>query len=310
MIFELTILGCSSAVPVHGRFLSSQILDVGGRLILIDCGEGTQFRLVDFRISKNKIENILISHLHGDHIFGLPGLINSMNLAGRNKSLNIFGPIGLENYLNNVFEASYSHSLGFELFIHQVDHTVYSKITENENLKIYAFPLEHRIPTIGYKIVEKQSFKNIRPESISKYNLNFNQIREAKIGKDLYLKNGEVIKNNDLTFDLKKSRSYAYCSDTRYNEKIVAYIQNIELLYHEATYLKELKDKAKERFHSTAIEAATIAKKSNAKKLILGHYSSRYKNLEPLLREAKTVFQNTELGIDGVRFQVNLENNE
>lgn len=310
MTFELTILGCSSAVPVHGRFLSSQILNVRERMLLIDCGEGTQFRLSDFHISKNKIEHILISHLHGDHIFGLPGLINSMNMAGRKKPLTIFGPVGLENYLNNVFESSYSHSLSFELVINQVDHTIYSKIFENENINIYAFPLEHRVPTIGFKIVEKQGLKNIIPETINKYNLEFNQIKEAKEGKDILLKSGEIVKNSQLTFDLKKSRSFAYCSDTRFSEKIVAFIKNVDLLYHEATYLNDLQDKAKERYHSTTIDAATIAKKSNVKKLILGHYSSRYKNLNPLLEEAKTVFENTELGIDGTKFKVNLEHNE
>lgn len=290
-------------MPVHGRSLSSQILNVKEQFVLIDCGEGTQFRLAEYKISKNKIDIILISHLHGDHIYGLPGLINSMNLSGRRKELNVFGPIGLEDYLNNVFEASDSH-LSFELIVHIVDHNIYSKTFENKNIKIFAFPLTHRVPTVGYKIEEKKRLKNIKSEMIQIYNLDFNQIKDAKKGKDILLENGQLVKNIELTHKLKKPRSYAYCSDTKYDEKIIAYVQKANLLFHESTYLENLKEKAKERFHSTTIDAATIAKKAQVDKLVLGHYSSRYKDLKPLLEEARTVFKNTELGIDGLRFEV------
>ncbi len=309
MTFELTILGCSSAMPVHGRFMSAQVLNVNEKLFLIDCAEGTQIRLADFNISKNKIDNILISHLHGDHIFGLPGLIGSMSMLSRKKPLNIFGPPGLEHFLNTAFEISDSYT-GFDLNIHTIDTTKYTKIYDDSNVEVYSFPLQHRIPTAGYKIVEKDRQRNIKPAAIEKYSLDFKQIQAAKAGDDVRLSNGQIIKNIELTKSPKKKRSFAYCSDTKYSESIIPYIKGIDLLYHEATYMKGLQDKARERYHSTTVDAATIAKKAGALKLIIGHYSSRYKDLEMLLEEAKSVFPNTELAIDGKRFSVKLEEDE
>jgi len=301
--FELTILGCSSAMPVHGRFMSSQILNVNEKLLLIDCGEGTQIRLSEYKISKNKIDTILISHLHGDHIFGLPGLIGSMNLVGRKKPLDIFGPLGLEFYLKTVFEISESY-LGFEINFHTVNHNKYTKILEDKIMRIYSFPLEHRIPTVGYKIVEQDRLRNINPEMIERFGLNYQQIQAAKRGDDIELDNGDIIENHEITLEPKKSRSYAYCSDTKYSEKIVSYIKGVDLLYHEATYLKNLQSKAQERFHSTTYDAANIAKKAGVGKLIIGHYSSRYKDLDLLLSETREIFDNTELTMDGKKFSV------
>lgn len=309
MTFELTILGCSSAMPVYGRFMSSQVLNVNEKLILLDCAEGTQIRLTDFKISKNKIDTILISHLHGDHVFGLPGLIGSMSLVGRKKPLNIYGPKGLEYYLNTVFDISGSH-IDFDLNIHLVEDDKYYKIFEDERVKIYAFPLEHRISTVGYKVEEKDKLRNIKPEMISKYNLDYSQIQSAKHGNDINLQDGSILKYTEITLCPKKKRSYAYCSDTKYNERIIPFVKNVDLLYHEATYMQELQSKARERFHSTTVEAAMIAKQAKVGKLILGHYSSRYKDLKMLLDEAQTVFVNTELGIDGKRFSVKQNRDE
>jgi len=307
--FELTILGCSSAIPVKGRFLTSQILNIREGFFLIDCGEGTQYRMLDYKIPKSKIENIFISHLHGDHIYGLPGLISSYNLNNRVKPLSIFGPIGLVPFLENALEYSYNH-LGFDLNIITVDHNKYSVVFEDDNVKISAFPLKHRIPTVGYKFEEKSRLKNIKPEKISEYNLDYNQIRSAKYGNDVVLKSGEILKNSEVTLPPKHLRSYAYCSDTVYSESYIQYIKNVDLLYHESTYMSNMQEKAKLRGHSTTIDAANIAKKANAGKLILGHYSSRYHDLDPLLQEARSIFKNTELGLDGQNYNIELIENE
>ena len=309
MEFELTILGCSSATPMKGRYLSSQVLNIRNNFFLIDCGEGAQFRMLDFNIPKSKIDHIFISHLHGDHIFGLPGLIGTYNLNNRLKPLNIYGPVGLKEFIGNILENT-SVFLNFELNINILNHNKSAVAFEDDNVKATAFPLKHRVPTLGYKFEEKSRLKNIRVEKIKEYNLNYNQIRAAKYGNDVVLEGGEVIQNSILTLPPKHLRSFAYCSDTVYDESIVAYIRDVDLLYHESTYLSYMQEKAKARWHSTAVEAAKIAKKANVKKLILGHYSTRYHDLSPLLAEAKSIFNNTELGMDGKKFKLELKENE
>ena len=309
MEFELTILGCSSATPMRERYLSSQVLNVRNDYFLIDCGEGAQYRMLDFNIPKSKIDHIFISHLHGDHIFGLPGLISTYNLNNRVKALNIYGPLGLEEFIGNILE-NISVLLNFELKVNILDHKKSSVAFENKNVKVTSFPLKHRVATIGYKFEEKSRLKNIRVEKIKEYNLNYNQIRAAKYGKDVVLESGEVIPNNILTLPPKHLRSFAYCSDTVYDESLVAYIRNVDLLYHESTYLSSVQEKATARGHSTAVDAANIAKKANARRLILGHYSTRYHDLSPFLVEAKSIFKNTELGVDGKKFKLELKEDE
>jgi len=309
VVFELTILGCSSAVPVKGRFLSSQVLNIRERYFLIDCGEGTQYSMLEYKIAKSKIENIFISHLHGDHIYGLPGLISSYNLNNRTKPLNIYGPIGLDPFLENVLEYSYNY-LGFALNIITVDHNKPTVVFEDDNVKVSSFPLEHRIPTVGYRFEEKSRLRNIKPEKITEYDLDYNQIRAAKYGNDVVLKSGEILKNKEVTLPPKHLRSYAYCSDTVFSKSYIDYVKNVDLLYHESTYMANMQDKAEKRGHSTTIDAATVAKKANVGKLILGHYSSRYHDLQPLLKEARSVFENTELGLDGQKYKVELIENE
>ena len=310
MLFELTILGCSSAVPVYGRSLTAQVLNIKNRLFLIDCGEGTQFQLMKYKISYNKIQKIFISHLHGDHVYGLPGLINTMNLSDRQKPLKVYGPVGIKTMLDFIFELSGRNEFGFDLEIIELPVDKHLKIFEDKELKVYAFPLIHSLPTIGYRFEEKNILKNIKPDAILKYNLNYEQIKAAKRGEDIIMDSGETIKNSSVTFIAKKPRSYAYCSDTRYSEKYIPYVKNVDLLYHESTYIHEMKEKAQNRFHSTNVEAALVAKKANAGKLILGHYSSRYKDLTPMLEEARTVFANTDLALDGKRFEVKTDEDE
>ena len=261
--------------------------------------------MLDFKIPNNKIENIFISHLHGDHLYGLPGLISSYNLNNRKKPLNIFGPAGLSLFLKNVLENSYNEP-GFELNIFTIDHNKPSTVFENNSVKVISFPLRHRVPTIGYRFEEKRGLKNINPRKITEYNLDYNQIRAAKNGDDVVLKTGEVLKNSEITMPPKHLRSYAYCSDTVYSESCIAIIKNVDLLYHESTYLANMQEKALMRGHSTAVDAAKIAKKAGVGKLILGHYSSRYRDLTPILEEAGSIFQNTELGLDGHKYKVEL----
>lgn len=309
MVFELLILGSTSAVPVHDRYLSCQILNVHDKLYMIDCGEGTQFRLQHFKISHFKIEYIFISHLHGDHILGLPGLINSMNINGRRKKLTIWSPVGLEEMIDKIFEVSGSH-IDFEIVFHIVNTEKPEKIFDDNHVEIHSFPLDHRMPASGFKFIEKGRLRNIDSSMISQYNLSINQIKAAKFGNDIEFPDGTVIKNKDITLPPKKLRSYAYCSDTKYNDNIANYVRNVDLLYHESTYLDHLKDKAGERFHSTASDAALIAKKANAGKLLLGHFSSRYGDLSGFISEAKQHFENVELGLDGNKFSVNINHDE
>jgi ribonuclease Z len=307
--FDLQILGSSSAVPIKEKALSAQILNANDKLYLIDCGEGTQFQLQKFRISHSKIDHIFISHLHGDHIYGLSGLLNTMNLNSRTKKLNIFSPVGLQEMIDKIFAISEA-VMNFEINYYEVNTYAVEKIFENSDIEVISFPLDHRIPTVGYKFIEKGKLRNIDPDVISKYKLNYNQIRAAKYGNDIEFSDGTIIKNKELTLPPRKLRSYAYCSDTRYNPDLVNYVRNSDLIFHEATYLDDMKDKARERFHSTATEAAMIAKMANVGKLVLGHFSSRYYSIEKFRKEAQQYFCNVELAEDGKIFQINSDKYE
>jgi len=270
---------------------------------MIDCGEGAQIRLTDFRIKRSKINQIFISHLHGDHIFGLPGLLNSFSLAGRKKTLEIFSPKGLERMIDVIFETSQSH-LNYEIIFHEVDTEKHKLIFENKKIKVYSIPLQHRIPTTGYLFKEKPFSKNIIPEKIAEHNIPFSKINDIKNGADFTPEEGIVIPNIELVTEGKTPRSYAYCSDTVYLESIIPIIKNVDLLYHEATFADEFAKLSFERGHSTTKEAATIAKKAEVGKLLIGHFSTRYLDLNILLEESKKVFQNSNLALEGKTFKV------
>lgn len=244
--------------------------------------------------------------MHGDHVLGLPGLINSMNLLGRKKPLRIFGVATLSDYLNGVFEATQSH-INFELSVIPLEQDIYQKIFDNSVVEVYSFPLQHGVPTVGYKFVERSHLLNIRSEAIKEYSLDYNQIMSAKHGNDIKMKDGSFLDYRKVTLPPKKMRSFAYCSDTKYCEKTISYVEGVDILFHEATYMNDLRDKALERFHSTSIEAATIAKKAKVGKLVLGHYSARYGDLTNMLEEARSVFKNTELALDNKKFEVKYE---
>jgi ribonuclease Z len=301
--FELTILGCSSATPTSSRNPTAQVLNQHERLFLIDCGEGTQVQLRRFKIKIQRIDHIFISHLHGDHYLGLPGLLGTMHLLGREKELHVYSPPGLQEIIN----VSHYHSktyLKYTIVFHVIEEGPSRIIFEDEKLSVETIPMNHRIPCYGFLFREKKNLRNIIKEKIEEYNIPVQDIPHIKEGKDFIDSHGKHIPNAELTTDPPPPRTYAYCSDTIYNESYVEKIKNADLLYHEATFAEEMKPRAKETFHCTAKEAAAIAKLANAKKLIIGHFSARYRDLEPLLSEAKEVFPNTVLAIEGEKYDV------
>lgn len=298
MIFQLKILGNNSAVPAHDRNQTSQLLQLDSQYILIDCGEGTQMQLSKMNLRLGRIKTVLISHLHGDHYFGLIGLISTMHLFHREQKLTIFAPAELEEIINLQLKAS-GTLLNFEIDFIPLDHVGPKTILKDEQFYIEAFPLDHGIECYGFLIKENPKQWRINKTKIPEKIL-IQEIVQLKQGKDVLNEDGSVrYKLEDYTLPPRPSRSYGYCSDTCYNENIIPYIKNVDLLYHEATFADEMKDRAALTFHSTAAEAATIASKAEVKKLLLGHYSTRYKDPTPLLHEAKVVFKETYLSKEG-----------
>ncbi len=299
MSFSLTILGSSSALPTSDRTVTAHVLKVHERFFLIDCGEGTQMQMRKYRIRFGKIHHIFISHLHGDHFYGLFGLISSLNLMGRKVKLSIYGPPNLQKFLKIHFSNS-AVKLDFELQFHPLDMKNKGIIMEDKNMTVESLPMDHKIDCVGFIFREKEKDRKIRKDLIEDLNLGIADLVGLKKGEDYINPDGRVFPNEDLTNPPPPARSYAYCSDTRYSEKIIPSIKDVDLLYHEATYLEDMKDRASKTGHSTAREAGLIAQKSNAGQLIIGHYSSRYKDLSPLLEEASQVFPQTILAKEGL----------
>ena len=301
--FEVIILGSMAALPFNGKITSAQIVRYDNIFILVDCGEGTQMNLQKYRIPQNKISCICISHLHGDHIFGLPGLLSSFQHSQRKDALFIFGPAGIKSYVEMIIQLTQQY-ISFEIIIKEIDLSGKILIHSFPFFNMYSFPLDHRIETSGFLFVENLITTNIIKEVLHKYDLTIEQIKLLKAGKDVFLEDGTTLKNALITKKHTSTRSYAYCSDTVYNEKTITYIDSVFCLYHEATYLHHLLDKAIERKHSTAKQAAETAKKANVKKLIIGHFSSRYYDFNVLLEEARAVFPETYLALEGHTFSV------
>lgn len=303
MKFEVTILGSSSATPIFNRNPSAQIINVNEKLYLLDCGEGTQQQLLRYGIKASRIDEILISHLHGDHYLGLVGLLSSMHLIGRTKPLNLYGPTELQEIL----EVSFRHSqtmLRYPIIFHATRTDKSEKIFENYDVVIETFPLEHRIPCTGYKFSEKQRLPRMIKEKVEELNIPVDDIRLIKKGFPFTDKMGKVHPASELTTEPDKPRAYAYCSDTICNWKYLDIITNVNLLYHESTFMHDMVERAKETFHTTAFEAAEVALKANAKCLLIGHFSARYRELEPMLQESLTIFPNTRLAVEGQTFEV------
>ncbi|MES2139810.1 MAG: ribonuclease Z [Bacteroidota bacterium] len=296
--FELTILGCSSATPTSTRNPTAQLLNIAERFFLIDCGEATQIQLRKFKLKFQRINHIFISHLHGDHYLGLIGLLSSMHLLGRTVELHLYCPPELEEIIEVQFKHSQTY-LRFKIIYHHHKFIANDLIFEDNKVEVRTILLNHRIPCCGFLFIEKPLLANISKEVLQKYHIPVEQILAIKGGADFITTEGELIPNSKLVSNKLKPRSYAYCSDTCYDERIIEVIKGVDLLYHEATFLNDMLPRAKETFHSTALQAATIAQKAEVHQLMIGHYSARYRDLQPLLDEAQTVFSNTILSIEG-----------
>ncbi|OKL40306.1 ribonuclease Z [Pontibacter flavimaris] len=303
MDFELRILGSSSATPSANRHHTAQVLTLGNQHHLIDCGEGTQMQLMLYRIKHQRICSIYISHLHGDHYFGLPGLLSTMHLQGRQSPLHLFGPPGLSEILSLQFKYS-GTNLNFKLIFHELDTTSYKKIFEDKSITVHTIPMEHRVPCCGFIFREKPKPRPLIKEKLPDF-LKPPQLVRLKWGEDIRDEAGNLlVRNEEVTLEPKRSRSYAYCSDSRYKPSLLPYLHHVDLLYHEATFADDLRERAEYTFHSTARQAAELAAAAQVRHLLIGHFSVRYKDLTPLLLEAREVFPATDLATEGSIFAV------
>ena len=303
MRFEVTILGSSSATPIYNRNPTSQALNVNERVYLIDCGEGTQQQMLRFDVKPGKIDHIFISHLHGDHYLGLIGLLSSMHLNGRKKPMKLFGPPDLIKIINVHFEYSWTN-LNYEIEFYPTQTECPETILDNNDLTVETIILNHRIPCTGFVFRQKKPLLKLDAHQLENYQVPRNQFFKLKQGADFISEQGKIVSNYLLTIKPDDPKSYAYCSDTLANDSYLPQIQKVDLLYHEATFLNDLLIRAQETHHTTALQAGEIAQKANVKKLLIGHFSARYKTLDDLLNEARSVFKNTDLAIEGKTYVV------
>jgi ribonuclease Z len=302
MSFELVILGNSSATPTLNRFPTAQYLHALDHHILIDCGEGTQIQMQRYKIKKSKIKHIFISHIHADHMLGLPGLLFSMNLMQRTESLHIYGPNTLFEILD-LFLKNTESELHFEIIKHITNPNKTEVIFEDTTLKVTSFPLFHRVPTTGFLFEEQPKLKKLNVDSCKRHNIPFTHYTDIKRGKDYISADGKtIIANSELTLETGEPFSYAFCSDTMFDERVIEAIRGVDLLYHEATFLHDKLKRAEETKHSTALQAGMVAKKAEVGKLIIGHFSSRYDVLDELLAETRSVFANSFIANEGEHF--------
>ena len=298
---KLTILGCYAATPRTFTNPTSQVLEIKNRLFLIDCGEGTQVQLRKNKIKFSKISHIFISHLHGDHCYGLIGLISTFSLLNRTTDLHIYGPKGIKEIITLQLRLSNSWT-NFGLFLHELESNESELIFEDEKVFVKTIPLKHRIYTNGFLFQEKEGERKLNLVAVQNYEIETCYYQKIKNGKDITLEDGRIIPNEKLTFDPIASKSYAFCSDTVYNEMMIPVIENVDVLYHESTFLQSEENLAQKTMHSTAQDAARIALKANVKQLVLGHYSTRYNGLNLFKEEASQIFSNVLLADDGVSF--------
>lgn len=299
---KLTILGCYAATPRTITNPTSQVLEIRNRMFLIDCGEGTQVQLRRNKIKFSKINHIFISHLHGDHFFGLIGTISTFALLGRTTDLHIYGPKGVREIITLQLRLSNSWTT-YGLFFHELESDQSEVIFEDNKVVVKTIPLKHRVYTNGFLFQEKPGERKLNVDAAQQYDIHTAYYQKIKNGGDITLDNGTVIENERLSFDPIPPMSYAFCSDTVYNEDIIPIIQNVDVLYHETTFLQSEEALAQKTLHSTSKEAATIALKANAKQLVLGHYSTRYDGIERFKEEAETIFPNVLLADDGRSFE-------
>jgi len=301
MKFEVTILGSSSATPIFNRNPTSQAVNINDRWYLIDCGEGTQQQMLRFDIKASKIDHIFISHLHGDHYLGLVGLLSSLHLNGRIKPLYIYCPAHLKEIID--IQLLYSETtIQYPLEYRFTDAEKVEILLDNQDITVETIPLNHRIACTGFLFKEKKRLRKLMKEKIERLGVPIPFYSALKKGEDYIAPNGDIYKNDTLTTDSSDPKSYAYCSDTMYDERYFKQISDVTMLYHEATFLDNMLDRALETHHTTALQAGEIALKVNAKRLLIGHFSARYKTLNELLEETQSVFPDTELAIEGRTF--------
>ncbi|TXN36178.1 ribonuclease Z [Flagellimonas hymeniacidonis] len=300
---KLTILGCYSATPRTFTNPTSQVLEIRNHLFLIDCGEGTQVQLRKYKVKFSRIKHIFISHLHGDHFFGLPGLISTFRLLGRESELHIYGPKGIKEAITLFLKLGDSWT-NYPLIFHELNAKDSELVFEDEQVSVHTIPLEHRVYTNGFLFKEKPYPRKLNIDAVEEHEIDRSQFNNIKNGASGVTENGVSISNADLTLDPPKPKSYAFCSDTIYNETIVPIIANADMLYHESTFLETESKLCKKTKHSTAKQAALIAQKADVGGLILGHYSTRYKSIDLFKEEALEVFPNVELADDGKSFTI------
>ena len=294
---KLTILGGHSASPHEHNNPTAQLLDIKGHRFLIDCGEGTQVQLRKAKVSFVHIKHIFISHLHGDHFYGLPGLVSSFRLLGREAPLHIYGPKGIKEALTLLLKLANSRT-NFPLHFHELESKKSECVYEDDSVVVYTVPLDHRVYTNGFLFAEKEGMRRINADAAHAAGIDKSQFRLLQLGQDV-LVDGDLVKNSTVTQNPHPPKKYAYCSDTAFLPSIIPIIQDADWLYHEATFLQQHANLSQQTKHSTAQEAATIARDANVQRLILGHYSSRYKNLDLFAQEAKSIFNNVILASDG-----------
>jgi len=302
--FQLTILGTSSALPTSNRYPTAQVLNVSGRFFLIDCGEGTQTQMRKYKIGFSKINHIFISHLHGDHIFGLIGLLSTMVLYGRINDLHIYSYSELQKFLSLQLQFLYTDEISFNIIYHPLNFKKELKIFEDKKVTVYSFPIVHRVPTCGFRFEEKPALPNLITDKIVEYQIPIRDRQRIKEGGDFNTNDGKLIPHEELTVNKHPARSFAFCSDTRYDESYIESVRNVDLLYHEATFANDNSDLAQTTFHSTGADAAKVALKAQVGKLIIGHFSARYKDHTIILKEAQSIFPETRAIVEGEVIQI------
>lgn len=300
-MLAVTILGNNSALPAFDRHPTAQVVMLDEHQFLVDCGEGTQSQLAKYKVRRSRISHIFISHLHGDHYFGLIGLLTSMGLLGREQELHLFAPRALKEIIDMQLKVA-DTQLPFVLHFHPLGEE--GILVKETKFEISCFKVQHRIECWGFRFAEIKPLRKVNAEKARAHEVPSSFFERLKRGEDYTAKNERLVKNEWVTDAGSKPKSYAYSADTIYDERIAEKVKNVSLLYHEATYLKDLADRAAKRFHCTTVQAAAIAKKANAERLIIGHFSSKYEKLDDFATEAKEVFENTELALEGVTYRV------
>lgn len=300
-MFAVTILGNNSAVPAFDRHPTSQVVTHEGNNYLVDCGEGTQIQLIKYKIRRSRISHIFISHLHGDHYFGLPGLVNTLSLLRHQQELHIFGPSPLKEIIELQLKVA-DATLCYPLHIHHISGP--ATLLDTEKMTVKCFRTNHRIECYGFSFTEKKQPRKLNPDKAKEHEIPQSFYERLKNGEDYQKKEGNTIKNEQVTDPADPGKRYAFCADTKYDESLIPHIQGVDMIYHEATYLDNLRERAESRFHSTSKQAAELATKAGVKKLLIGHFSSKYDTLEEFEQEAREVFPNTELALEGVCYEV------